>query len=117
MDEETALLLGFLDGQRQHVTGILEGFSEDQLRRPVLPLGWSCLGLVRHHRDVDPNRRTALIPGAVSVIPPCGTDALQARDRERRAGRAGSVSSVLPRPSHFHGLCREFCDVVTLGAR
>ena len=62
MDEETALLLGFLDGERQHVIGILEGFSEEQLRRPVLPSGWSCLGLVRHHGDFDPNRRTAPIP-------------------------------------------------------
>ena len=48
MDGETALLLGFLDGERQHVMGILEGFSEAQLRRPVLPSGWSCLGMVKH---------------------------------------------------------------------
>ena len=26
----------------------LEGLTEEQLRRPVLPSGWSCLGLVRH---------------------------------------------------------------------
>jgi len=26
----------------------LEGLSDEQLRRPVLPSGWSCLGLVRH---------------------------------------------------------------------
>src|SRR3954447_4748761 len=24
------------------------GLSDEQLRRPVLPSGWSCLGLVRH---------------------------------------------------------------------
>ena len=48
MDEETALLLAFLDGERQHVMGILEGFPEEQLRRPVLPSGWSCLGMVKH---------------------------------------------------------------------
>jgi hypothetical protein len=48
MDEETALLLGFLDGEREHVLGILEGFSKEQLRRPVLPSGWSCLGMVKH---------------------------------------------------------------------
>jgi hypothetical protein len=34
MDKETALLLGFLDGERQYVMGILEGSSEEQLRRP-----------------------------------------------------------------------------------
>jgi hypothetical protein len=36
MDEETALLLGFLDGERKHVLGILEGFSEEQLTPPCL---------------------------------------------------------------------------------
>jgi len=37
-----------LDGQRRHVLGILEGLSEEQLRRPILPSGWSCLGMVKH---------------------------------------------------------------------
>ncbi len=37
-----------LGGQRGHVLGILEGLSEQNLRRPVLPSGWSCLELVRH---------------------------------------------------------------------
>lgn len=42
------LLLDRLDGQRHHVLTQLEGLSEEQLHRPVLPSGWSCLGLVRH---------------------------------------------------------------------
>jgi hypothetical protein len=41
-------LLKSLNNQRDHVLGILEGLSEEQLRRPILPSGWSCLGLVRH---------------------------------------------------------------------
>jgi uncharacterized damage-inducible protein DinB len=45
---ETEALIAVLDSQRGHVLGILEGLSEDALRRPVLPSGWSCLGLVRH---------------------------------------------------------------------
>lgn len=28
--------------------GILEGLDEEALRKPVLPSGWSCLGLVQH---------------------------------------------------------------------
>ncbi|HZR47991.1 MAG TPA: DinB family protein [Streptosporangiaceae bacterium] len=48
MDRETETLLASLDQQRSHVTGILEGFTEEQLRRPVLPSGWSCLGMVKH---------------------------------------------------------------------
>lgn len=45
---EIDLLLGQLDAQRNHVLGILEGLDEDALRRPVLPSGWSCVGLLQH---------------------------------------------------------------------
>lgn len=45
---EKALLLAYLNGQRKHVLGILEGLSDEDLRRPVLPSGWTCLGLVNH---------------------------------------------------------------------
>ena len=48
MNDETEVLLRFLDAERNHVLGILEGFSEEQLRRPVLQSGWNCLGLVKH---------------------------------------------------------------------
>jgi hypothetical protein len=30
------------------VLGVLTGLSEEDLRRPVLPSGWTCLALVRH---------------------------------------------------------------------
>jgi catechol 2,3-dioxygenase-like lactoylglutathione lyase family enzyme len=45
---EIVALLASLDGQRDHVLGILEGLDEAALRRPVLPSGWTCLGLVQH---------------------------------------------------------------------
>ena len=45
---EAELLLAHLHSQRRHVLGILDGLDEDALRRPVLPSGWSSLGLVRH---------------------------------------------------------------------
>jgi uncharacterized damage-inducible protein DinB len=48
MTGEARVLLSSLTEQRDHVLGILEGLSEDDLRRPVLPSGWTCLGLVRH---------------------------------------------------------------------
>jgi hypothetical protein len=47
-DTESTTLLSYLSAQRQHVLGILEGLDEDALRRPVLPSGWTCLGLVQH---------------------------------------------------------------------
>src|SRR3954447_11646808 len=45
---ERDVLLGRLAGERRHVLTQLDGLSDAQLRRPVLPSGWSCLGLVRH---------------------------------------------------------------------
>jgi uncharacterized damage-inducible protein DinB len=45
---EGALLARHLTGPRRHVLAQLEELSDEQLRRPVLPSGWSCLGLVRH---------------------------------------------------------------------
>jgi hypothetical protein len=45
---ETKALLDTLTGQRKHVLGILDGLTDEALRRPVLPSGWTCLGMVRH---------------------------------------------------------------------
>ena len=46
--KEGTALLSSLSKQRAHVLGILEGLPEEALRRPVLPSGWTYLGLVQH---------------------------------------------------------------------
>jgi hypothetical protein len=48
VDDTAAALLDSLNDQREHVLGILDGLDRDALHRPVLPTGWSCLGLVQH---------------------------------------------------------------------
>lgn len=48
MDVWTETLLARLEIARSHVLEHLEGLSDEQLRRPVLPSGWSCLGLLKH---------------------------------------------------------------------
>jgi hypothetical protein len=45
---ETEVLLSSLNNQRRHVIEILDGLSDADLRRPVLPSAWTCLGLIRH---------------------------------------------------------------------
>lgn len=47
-NREREVLLAWLNAKRDHVLAQLEGLSDEHLRRPVLPSGWSCLGLVRH---------------------------------------------------------------------
>lgn len=48
MSTEKQALLDTLATQRQHVLGILDGLPDEALHRPVLPSGWSCVGLVNH---------------------------------------------------------------------
>ena len=48
MASETEVLIDFLDSQREHVLGILEGLSDEQLRASLLASGWSAFGMVQH---------------------------------------------------------------------
>ena len=48
MTKQRQALVSSLADQRNHVLGILEGLSEEDLRRPMLPSGWTCAGLVQH---------------------------------------------------------------------
>jgi hypothetical protein len=48
VNDEKDALLASLNSQREHVLGALEGLSEDDLRRQVLPSGWTPLGMARH---------------------------------------------------------------------
>lgn len=45
---EIVALMLCLQRQRDHVLEAVEGLSDEALRRPVLPSGWSCLGMVQH---------------------------------------------------------------------
>jgi uncharacterized damage-inducible protein DinB len=67
--DERTMLVAYLDAQRNHVLGILEGLSEEDLRRPVLPSGWTCLELVQHLAlDVEQFWFQAVIAGEQDAI-------------------------------------------------
>ncbi|GLW57006.1 hypothetical protein Kpho01_50170 [Kitasatospora phosalacinea] len=66
VNAELDALKGALDHQRAHVLGILDGLSEEDLRRPVLPSGWNCLALLRH-LTVDVER--FWFPGVIAGEP------------------------------------------------
>ncbi|MFG2636421.1 DinB family protein [Streptomyces sp. NPDC048362] len=66
---EIRALLTALNAQRRHVLGILDGLDEEALRRPVLPSGWHCLGLVQHLAlDVERFWFRAVVTGDEEVI-------------------------------------------------
>jgi hypothetical protein len=89
--DERATLLASLNEQRNHVLGILEGLSDEDLRRAMLPSGWSCIGLV-HHLALDDERFwfRAVIAGEQSVI-----------DELDGAGNAWQVASDVPATDVF----------------
>ncbi|MGW7208512.1 DinB family protein [Streptomyces sp. NPDC054837] len=66
---EVKALLRVLHGQRRHVVDILAGLDAQDLRRPVLPSGWHCLGLVQHLTlDVERFWFRAVVAGDQQVI-------------------------------------------------
>jgi hypothetical protein len=48
VDPTAQALVAALDSQRTHVTRTLADLEPAELRRPVLPSGWTCLGVVQH---------------------------------------------------------------------
>ena len=48
MSDELSTLQRYLTWQREHILGALDGLTDEQLRTPALPSGWTPLGLVQH---------------------------------------------------------------------
>ncbi|MBA3907897.1 MAG: DUF664 domain-containing protein [Pseudonocardiales bacterium] len=53
MDRERAALLHFVNAQRAAALAVLEGLSEDDARRSVVPSGWTPLSLTEHLGAVE----------------------------------------------------------------
>ena len=53
MPSHTEVLLRFLQQEREHLVGTLDGLSEYDVRRPLTPSGTSLLGLVKHVASVE----------------------------------------------------------------
>ena len=76
VNAEMYALKSALDAQREHVVGILAGLPEEDLRRPVLPSGWSCLALLHHLTwDVERFWFAGVVAGEPDVAPQLTADA------------------------------------------
>ena len=91
METETSLLLSSLNSQRAHVLGILEGVSEDALRRPILPSGWTCLGMVQHLTVAD---ERFWFRGIVAGDPACVNTSEEADEAAWQVSPAVSAGAV-----------------------
>jgi uncharacterized damage-inducible protein DinB len=88
---EADILLACLQSQRAHVLGTVEGLDDDSLRRPVLPTGWSMLGMVNHLTyDIEQFWFPAVVAGEEAVI-----DALPEGDEGWRVPEDLSAEAVL----------------------
>lgn len=66
---EHRALFGALTDQREHIFEALDGLDVDDLRRQMLPSGWTCLGLVNHLSiDVERFWFQAVIAGDHSAV-------------------------------------------------
>jgi hypothetical protein len=105
---ETETLVAYLGSQRRHVLGILDGLDDAALRRPVLPSGWTCLGMVQHlaldierfwFRAVVAGEQAAIdeladAPDAWRVAPDVPAQAVLDRYREETERAAAIVAAV-----------------------
>jgi uncharacterized damage-inducible protein DinB len=66
--EERDSVTAFLQAQRNSVLAIVEGLGEEQMRRSVVPSGWTALGLVGHLRDAERHWFEAVIAGSGDVL-------------------------------------------------
>ncbi|MBV9281542.1 MAG: DinB family protein [Chloroflexi bacterium] len=73
--DEKGMLIAYLDAQRKHVLGILEGLSEEDMHRAVMPSGWTPAGLL-NHLALDDERFwfQAVVAGEQPVIASIGND-------------------------------------------
>jgi uncharacterized damage-inducible protein DinB len=70
---EREALLAALRQQREHVLQAVAGLPDEALRRPVLPSGWTCLGLIQHLAlDVERFWFRAVVAG--EVVDLCADD-------------------------------------------
>jgi len=76
VNTELQTLVAFLDQQRAHILKAATGLSDEQLRRPVLPSGWTSLGLVKHLTlDVEHYWFRCIVAGESLDFFPEGADA------------------------------------------
>lgn len=66
---EKEALVRHLTAQREHILGASKELDDDALRRPILPSGWACVGLVNHLAiDVERFWFGAVVAGEDDII-------------------------------------------------
>jgi hypothetical protein len=68
-DDESRVLLGFLQVQRDAVLRIVEGLPDDAWQTPVVPSGWTMAGMLRHLGGVEHHWLQHVVTGMAEESP------------------------------------------------
>jgi uncharacterized damage-inducible protein DinB len=117
------LLLRYLDWYREALLRKVEGLSDERLRAPVDPLGWSPLGLIQHLGWVE--RRWMRWGFAAEYVRPYPEDewradaptsqVLATYQAEVARSRELAITHPLDAPSRIGGRFRDAATAPTLG--
>ena len=66
---EARVLRHFLDAQRAAVLAIVDGLDDEELRTPVLPSGWTPLGLIEHLGHAERHWFQQVATGSAAPLP------------------------------------------------
>jgi uncharacterized damage-inducible protein DinB len=69
MTAEARVLQHFLDAQRAAVLAIVAGLDDENLRTPVLPSGWTALGLIEHLGHAERHWFQRVATGSTAALP------------------------------------------------
>lgn len=73
-DDESRLLLGFLQRQREAVLQIVEGLPEEAWQTPVVPSGWTVAGMLWHLGGAEHHWFSDVVGGGAEEPPPDGEE-------------------------------------------
>jgi len=117
MTPEALALQHFLDAQRASALAIIDDLTEAQLRTPVLPSGWTALGLIEHLGHAERHWFQQVAGGAAAELPwpdegrvdpfvttrPVAEVIAFYRDQCRRANLVLTTTPLDARPVGRHG--------------
>jgi hypothetical protein len=86
-DDESRMLLGFLQYQRDSVLKIVEGLPEDAWQTPVVASGWTVAGMLWHLGGVEHHWLQHVTTGVMGE-PPAGEEAGEEEDGTYDPGAA-----------------------------
>jgi hypothetical protein len=80
-DDDSRVLLRFLQDQRDAVLRIVEGLPEESWQKPVVPSGWTVAGMLWHLGGVEHHWLQRVVTG-VKDEPPAGDEAGEGEGEE-----------------------------------